>query len=453
MSDPQVEVAIIGSGIIGSVLALGLLRRNINVKVYEQARSLREIGAGIAFTANARQCLGMLDPRLDACVTAVGTVNGDPENPNHNMQFIDGYTHDPVKHRLPGEDLVGKTLYKLHAGPRGFEGCHRAHFLEQVMKIMPEGVVHLSKRLDVYHLPTGEEKDKENGKIKLVFSDGSTAEADIVIGCDGIKSRVRSLLFGPSNHISHPHYTHKVAYRGLVPMPQAIAQLGRYRALNQHMYGGPNAHVLHFPVAGQKLMNVVAFVNDPNEWPLTRNMTQPATRDELAAAFAAWGPTVRAIIELLLKSEGVDKWAVFDHYEFPAPGYAPEEGKGRVCIAGDAAHASAPHHGAGAGIGVEDALALSIVLKKAADDISLGARGKSDALSAGLKAFSKVRHERSQWLVRSSREVCETYEWINPECGKDLDKGYEDVKARSHKIWYFDIEGMMGELESEYQSA
>lgn len=177
----EASVAIIGSGIIGSVLALGLIRRNIKVQVYEQARSLREIGAGIAFTANARRCLGLIDPRLDDCVTAVGTVNGDPANPNNNMQFIDGYTHDSVKHHLPGEDLVGKTLYKLHAGPRGFEGCHRAHFLEQVMKLMPEGVVHLSKRLDVYHVPSkdGKGRDRRNEKIKLVFCDGSTAEADI----------------------------------------------------------------------------------------------------------------------------------------------------------------------------------------------------------------------------------------------------------------------------------
>lgn len=177
----EVSVAIIGSGIIGSVLALGLIRSNIKVQVYEQARSLREIGAGIAFTANARRCLGLIDPRLDDCVTSVGTVNGDPANPNNNMQFIDGYTYDPVKHHFPGDDLVGKTLYKLHAGPRGFEGCHRAHFLERVMKLIPDGIVHLSKRLDVYHLPSHDRNgsDGENRKIKLVFCDGSTAEADI----------------------------------------------------------------------------------------------------------------------------------------------------------------------------------------------------------------------------------------------------------------------------------
>ncbi|KAL2823454.1 hypothetical protein BDW59DRAFT_163234 [Aspergillus cavernicola] len=443
-SNPPITVAIIGNGVIGSALALGLHKRNIRVKVYEQAQTLRSIGAGIAFTKNARECLALIDPRLDACVTAVGTVNGDPRDPNNNMQFVDGYTHDPVEHCLPNEEMVGRFVFKLFAGERGFEGCHRAQFLEGVMEVMPEEVVCLGRRLERYCLPG--EGENQSDKIKLVFGDGGVDEADIVIGCDGIKSRVRQLLYGRDNPISHPHYTHKVAYRGLVPMNLAISHLGSYRALNQHMYGGPNAHVLHFPVADQKLMNVVAFVNDLDDWPLDKGMTQPASKDEIAAAFVDWGPTVKGVIELLLRSKEMDKWGVFDMYEYPAPRYA----EGRVCIAGDAAHASAPHHGAGAGIGVEDALALCVVLERAQREIDSGYRGKVDALGFALKTFSDVRYERSQWLVRSSREVCETYEWVNPECGKDMAKGFEDVKARSHQIWYFDIEGMVKDLQRAF---
>jgi salicylate hydroxylase len=206
------------------------------------------------------------------------------------------------------------------------------------------------------------------------------------------------------------------------------------------MYGGPGAHVLHFPVAAQKLMNVVAFVDDPEEWPLDKPMTQPARKDELQGAFREWGPTVRAIVEMLTESQGLDKWAVFDMYDFPAERYAD----GRVCLAGDAAHASAPHHGAGAGIGVEDALALCVVLERVVGEMSRG-KGKAEVLERALKVYSDVRLERSQWLVRSSREVCDVYEWVS-ECGRNMDKGFEDVKARSHKIWYFDIDEMIAQL-------
>ncbi|KAL3492340.1 hypothetical protein BJX62DRAFT_236371 [Aspergillus germanicus] len=446
---PSISIAIIGAGLIGCILSLGLLRRKVGtVTIYEQSTGEAETGAGIAFTANARECLTRIDPRLSDCVTAVATVNGeDDARPNWNMQFVDGYTHDRINStvhegvQVVGGDMEGEKVWRLWAGERGFEGCHRREFLERVLGLVPEGVVRFGKRLRGYELPGEENRE---GKIRLVFEDGEVDEADIVIGCDGIKSRVRQLLFGDNNPISYAHYTHKVAYRGLIPMTTAISRLGRYRALNQHMYGGPGAHVLHFPVAAQKLMNVVAFVDDPEEWPLDKSMTQPARKDELQGAFSEWGPTVRAIVEMLTDSQGLDKWAVFDMYDFPAERYA----NGRVCLAGDAAHASAPHHGAGAGIGVEDALALCVVLERAVGEMNSG-KGKAEVLDWAFKLYSDVRLERSQWLVRSSREVCDVYEWVS-ECGRDMDKGFEDVKARSHKIWYFDIDEMIAQLNREF---
>lgn len=94
-SSTTLDIAIIGSGIIGTVLALGLLNHPssaFRVKIYEQASSIREIGAGIAFTANARKCMSLIDERIPECVRAVATANGDPANPTNYMQFVDGYT-------------------------------------------------------------------------------------------------------------------------------------------------------------------------------------------------------------------------------------------------------------------------------------------------------------------------------------------------------------------------
>src|SRR6201999_827615 len=110
-----------------------------------------------------------------------------------------------------------KVLYQLYSGYRGFQGCHRAHFLDEVIKLMPEGVVQFRKRLDTW-VTVNKGTD---AKLLLQFSDGTTSEADAVIGCDGIKSRVRELLLGEGNPASYPHYSHKVAFRGLIPMEQA----------------------------------------------------------------------------------------------------------------------------------------------------------------------------------------------------------------------------------------
>lgn len=164
--DAPVDVAVVGGGIIGLVLALGLIRRNIKVKIYEQARSFREIGAGVAFTANAIQCMHKIEPGIVAALRAVATSNGDSDNPNDWLQWVDGYnqhSEDPYDEKL---------LFKLYAGYKGFEGCHRAHFLDELVKIIPDGVVEFRKRLD-----TVSERGPEE-KLLLNFCDGTTAEAD-----------------------------------------------------------------------------------------------------------------------------------------------------------------------------------------------------------------------------------------------------------------------------------
>ncbi|MDI1485593.1 MAG: hypothetical protein OHK93_000731 [Ramalina farinacea] len=71
------HIAIAGGGIIGLVLALGLLRRGIPVKIYEQSRGFREIGAGVAFTKNAVKCMGMVHPGIVDALRSVATDNGD----------------------------------------------------------------------------------------------------------------------------------------------------------------------------------------------------------------------------------------------------------------------------------------------------------------------------------------------------------------------------------------
>ncbi|KAL5333063.1 hypothetical protein BJX70DRAFT_392466 [Aspergillus crustosus] len=366
----SISIAIVGSGIIDTVLAL-------DIKIYEHSPSHRILGAGISFTANARKCLSsLLDPRLEDCVTAIASLNGEyTDRPNNHMHFVDGYTthdHDSsVSHRIPKP------------------GVSSGGVLEGVMRVLPGSVVEFGSRVEGMIEPDPSQDAESSGKIKLM-----TAEADI----------------------ANPTYTHKFAYRGLVLSSLAKTHLGPSLALNQHKYGGPHAHVLTFLVAKQTLLNIVAFVHDPDDWPLQRSMTQPADKIDLKRAIEGCGP-----------SQGLGKWVVFDMYDYPVDTYS----KGRVCVAGDAAHASSPHHGAGAGLG----------------EIGEGKGDKITVPEKALRVFSDVRYEKSQWLVRSSREVCETYEWANSECGKDLDKGFEAVKERSHKIWYFDIEGMIAELE------
>jgi salicylate hydroxylase len=166
--EPQLEIAIIGGGIVGIMTAMGLLKRNIHVKMYEQARSFREIGAGVAFTANAMECMNLLNPVIVEAVDAVATPNGDANSPNDYLRWHNGYHWDPDD--VDGSD--DQLLFLLHSGYKGFQGCHRAHLLDELVKHVPASAIQFGKRFQSYE-DLGPDK-----KILLRFQDGTTAEAD-----------------------------------------------------------------------------------------------------------------------------------------------------------------------------------------------------------------------------------------------------------------------------------
>ena len=442
-TNPALHVAIIGAGIAGVTLALGLLSRNISVAVYERGSSLREIGAGIGFTANAERAMKLLDPEIHAAFKRVTVRNG-----TDYFNWMDGVR----------EGGGSKLIHQMYLGERGFEGCHRADFLDELIKRVPEGVVSFGRNLDAI------EDFAEGGRVKLVFADGSVGYADVgefstlvgdqwsgriadqmalfwltVIGCDGIRSRARQLLLGIDDPASHPTYTHKYAFRGLIPMAKARAALGSDATETRHMYLGPNSHALTFPVAGGNLLNVVAFTTDAADWPLPEKFTAPAAKSDAVEAFAGFNSTVRSIIGLL--PEQLDKWAVFDTYDHPLSTWV----KGRVCLAGDAAHAAAPYHGAGAGFAIEDGAVLAHLLASVSERSS-----RANVVAAALRAYELVRLPRAQWLVQSSRFVGEMYQWQDSDIKDDPQRCAAEIEWRSRTIWDYDAEQMLAQAEEEF---
>jgi salicylate hydroxylase len=118
--------------------------------------------------------------------------------------------------------------------------------------------------------------------------------------------------------------------------------------------------------------------------------------------------------------------------------------KGRVAVCGDAAHASSPYHGAGAGFAIEDALVLAELIQKADNLLGAGSgsSGKSMAeiIKAALETYSEVRLERTQWLVEGSRYMGEVYQLQH---GRDRERIKEEIDWRSHRIWDYDVGKMV----------
>lgn len=231
-------------------------------------------------------------------------------------------------------------------------------------------------------------------------------------------------------------------------MDTAIEALGEYKAVNQHFHIGPNAHLIHYPVANQTMINATAFITDPDEWPDDTRTVAPATRTALEIVFETWNPVVRKLVSLL--PEKLDKWAIYDAWAYPAPFY----NRGRICLSGDAAHASSPHHGAGACMGIEDVLCLSTLMRQVSALTQRNPAVKGQALSVAFDTFNAIRRPRTQWLVNSSRRVCDLYqqpEWADPVQRVEAEACFEEIKDRSLKIWHFDYDSMLKQTVLEYE--
>ncbi|KAI0401626.1 hypothetical protein F4802DRAFT_609206 [Xylaria palmicola] len=421
-----IHVAIVGGGITGVILALGLERRGVSYALYERAAAFTEIGAGIGFSPNAERALGVVDPRVYAVYKRVASSTGDDED---YFQWVDG------------RGTANAVIARLLIGVDAFQGGRRAEFLEAWSALIPAGKVRFGKEI------ASVRQGGEDGRVTLGFRDGSVDEADIVIGCDGIRSRVRQLVLGEANPAAYPRYTNKFCFRALLPMDAARKVLGEERTLNRFMYNGPGAHAITYPVANGALLNALFVVTDKAPWPLEKH-TAPGTKQEVIDAYAEWHPVVRGLVDLL--PEELDKWAIFDMYDYPAPYY----NVGAVALAGDAAHASGPHLGSGAGFGIEDALVLATVLKAANNEVAARRFGKDkpQICRDALAAYNTVRFDRDQWLPGATREAVELFQWGDKEVGRDHEKFLQRVHHLYHTIWDNDIDEMVKAAELEFSN-
>ncbi|KAF2098519.1 mannitol 1-phosphate dehydrogenase [Rhizodiscina lignyota] len=409
MAEKTHTIAVVGGGIAGLTLTLGLLHQKVPVTLYESASSFGEIGAGVAFGPNASRAMELIDPKIRQ-----GFENRKTQNlwESKKSRWFDFRYGVGKKIGEGPEERVGELIVSLDTPP-GRGTVHRAHFLDEMVALLPDGISRFGKRL-VDLTDEGPEKG-----VVLRFADGTEARHIAVIGTDGIKSRTRELLLGEGHPAAKAFFSGKYAYRALIPMQKASELLGEELANNSQMYFGNHGHVLTFPIERGKTMNVVAFRSrekwENPEWVIT------VDKQTMQNDFKGWSQHVQNIIANVEKP---NIWALFMHP--PAPYYY----KGRVCILGDAAHASTPHCGAGAGMAIEDSYVLSGLIGQETID---------GDLEAAFKAYDAVRRERSQKLVVESKRQAEIYEFEVPEIGEDKESVAAIMRTRMSWIWDEDL--------------
>ena len=316
------RVAIIGAGLGGLTAAIALAQRGIAPVVHEQAPALGEVGAGITISPNAGRVLDHLG--LGPQVRALGVLPGT----QHVRDLASGATIRTLE-RDAG-------LEARHGAP--YRHLHRADLHGLLVRALLDaapGSIRLGQRL-VAVTPEG----------GLRFADGSTAEADVVIGADGVRSAVRDSLF----ETDAPTFTGQVAWRGLVPaeaLPEPV------RCEPPGIFIGPGRLVLRYPVRGGALANYAVFVEtagwEEESWSI------PSTRAELLCHLEGACASVRALVDATPEAS-LFKWALFARE--PLGTWIA----GRVTLLGDAAHAMLPFMGQGAATAIEDGMVLARAL-------------------------------------------------------------------------------------------
>ena len=364
------SVAVVGGGIGGLFAANALIAHSLDVRVYEQAPALGEVGAGVFLTPNSVRHLKRigLEPAVEKYGARVGTGS-------HYFR------HD-------GAPIAAVQVTDA-AGWNATFGMHRADLVELLAKALPAGVVHTG------HRATGFEQTGE--KARVSFAGGNSAEADVVISADGIHSELRQFVAPPSRPVFHG----SVAYRGVLPH-RVVADWPTDRWL---MWLGKSKHFLTFPVRSGELINYVGFV--PADAEMKESWSAAGDPDMLRAEFGGWDTRIGT---LLSKVQNTFRWALYDRE--PLPIWT----KGRLTLLGDAAHPMLPHLGQGANQSIEDGMALATILAKA---------GRANVTPA-LLAYERLRRERVATVQRGARENGMRYD------SAYSDLGVRDAEIKAH---------------------
>ncbi|THC94943.1 hypothetical protein EYZ11_005582 [Aspergillus tanneri] len=398
-------VTIVGGGIGGLNLAVGLLRRNVPVQIYEAASAFAEIGLGLSIGPAAHRAMPLIDPQIREIYDSLVTTHADsPGYEAFRQTWFEVVWASGAKE--------GETLLDLKALPSGQTTLRRADFLEALVNLIPKDIVHFGKRLE--HL-----RETSEG-VNLQFDDGTTVLADVVVGCDGIKSKVKESIL--PDEAQKPRFSGMYAYRAVLDMEDMVKAVGDQRARVSTMYIGHRAYGISYPIMRAKKVNVGFYILKDN-WDY-ENWVRPAHKDDMRKDASHMGRYVQSLVEFM---PDPSQWAIFEHPHIST--YC----KSRVAILGDAAHASTPHQGAGAGQAIEDAHVLAELLSDSRVT-------EVKDVEAAFKAYDEVRRPRSQRVVTSSKENAYLLCLCLDGVGDDEEKLKDTFQKRLRWLWDLDVQ-------------
>jgi salicylate hydroxylase len=363
-------VFVAGAGIGGLTASLALAAKGFRIVILEKADRLEEVGAGLQLSPNASRVLcdlGVQDALAGRAVT--------PEA----ISLISARGGEVI--RLP----LGEAAATAAGAP--YWVVHRAD-LQAALQAKVGQHHDIELRLGCQF----EDTAAHAKGLTVVSRTGISRHQDLalaLIGADGIWSTVRQHLFPQVQ----PRFSGLIAWRGTLEATQLPREYANRRV---QLWMGPNAHLVAYPIAGARLINLVAVV--PGTWNRP-GWSTPADGNELKSIFASplWPGPARMMIG------AVDSWKKFALFTLPE---GNEWTSGPVALLGDAAHAMLPFAAQGAGMAIEDAAVLAKCLE---------GTGESPAgIAPALKRYERLRRARVARVQRAARRNGMIYHLTGP---------------------------------------
>ncbi|WP_185288496.1 FAD-dependent monooxygenase [Chryseobacterium lactis] len=333
------KVAIIGGGIGGLTTALALLKNNLDVTIYESAPEIKPVGAGIIMANNAMQVFDKLGIRHKI------------EKAGHKISTI----------KITDPQLKTLSDVQLNIFERKYGVYNTAIHRGDLQMILAEEIgfenIKLSKRLSKI--------EKGNG-YQLFFEDGTLANADVVIGADGIKSVVRQQVF----NIGKLRHSKQKCWRGV----SEFDWTAKYNHQAVEAWGKG------------KRFGFVRINDQKVYWYAVINENLVKNPNHLAELFVDFNPEVPKMISETPK----EKIFVNDIIDLE-PIYQWQ--KDRVCLIGDAAHATTPNMGQGACQAIEDAYVIGKLF------------GEGKNVDEVFKQYEELRMKKAHYIVNTSSTI------------------------------------------------
>jgi len=383
-------VLIAGGGIGGLAAALGLAQKGIRSILLEKAASLGEIGAGIQLAPNAFHAFDYLGVGEAARAMAVYV---------DKLRLMDALTAQEICHVDLGEAFRARFRNPYAVVHRGdlhgvfLKACRDSELID--LRVSSEVVSY----------------DQDGTSVTAQLASGDSVTGSLLIGADGLWSNIRKQVAGDGK----PRVSGHTTYRSVIPTEQMPEDL-RWNAAT--LWAGPKCHLVHYPLSGWKVFNLVVTCHNDAPEPVAG---KPVSHQEVMKGFAHIHQRAQDIIR---HGSNWKLWVLCDRD--PTESWVD----GRVALLGDAAHPMLQYFAQGACQAMEDAVCLSHMLGSYPDDPA-----------TALQEYRAQRFPRTARVQLLSRAIGEH---IYHPAGEHARLRNAIMSAKSQAEWYGDLAWLYG---------